>query len=52
MGRELRSTFVTAGLPEPFLRMEAVLGGGEHNALLLEQLSLLIETLLPSIIRC
>ncbi|BEP16642.1 hypothetical protein acdb102_49530 [Acidothermaceae bacterium B102] len=51
MGRRLRATFVEAGLPEPTLRMEAVIGGGDNSVMPLEQVAGLVQTLLPSIER-
>ena len=51
MGLRLRATFVEAGLPEPTLRLEAVIGGGDNSALPLEQVACLVQTLLPAMER-
>jgi SAM-dependent methyltransferase len=51
MGLRLRSAFVAAGLPEPSLRMEALLGGGSQAHALIQQLVGLVRTLSPAIER-
>lgn len=51
MGRRLRAAFVEAGLPEPTLRLEAVIGGGDKSVMPLEQVAGLVQTLLPSMER-
>lgn len=48
MGLKLRSTFVEAGLPEPTMRAEMVMGGGARSGPLLEHVAALTETLLPA----
>jgi SAM-dependent methyltransferase len=45
MGLKLFSTFVSAGLPPPLMRLEAVIGGGPNAAAVCEQLLSLVETL-------
>ena len=51
MGLKLHSTFVMAGLPEPQMRMEAVIAGGLQAEPALEQLAGLVETLTPAMQR-
>ncbi len=51
MGLKLRSTFVAAGLPEPELRMEAIMGGGSRSGVLIQQLVDLVRTVSPAIER-
>ena len=51
MGLKLRSTFVAAGLPEPELRMEALMAGGTKAAVLIQQLVDLVRTVSPAIER-
>ena len=51
MGLKLHSTFVSAGLPEPEMRMEAVIAGGTQAETALEQLAGLVETLAPAMQR-
>jgi hypothetical protein len=51
MGIKLHSTFVAAGLPEPSMRLGAVVGGGVHGADYLKLITDLVETLLPAMER-
>ena len=51
MGLKLHSTFVSAGLPEPEMRLEAVIAGGARADIALEQLAGLVETLAPEMQR-
>ena len=51
MGVKLYSTFVAAGLPAPWMRLEAVIGGGANNAELLQLTANLVGTLLPEMER-
>jgi SAM-dependent methyltransferase len=48
MGLKLHTTFVRAGLGEPTLRAETIMGGGAKSALLLEHVAALTATLLPA----
>ena len=50
MGIKLHSTFVTAGLPAPSMRLGAVIGGGAKSADGLELVTDLVETLLPDMV--
>jgi SAM-dependent methyltransferase len=47
MGMKLHATFVAAGLPAPAMRLEAMLGGGEHAAGPLRIVADIARTLLP-----
>lgn len=47
MGMKLHATFVAAGLPAPTMRLEAMLGGGDHAATPLRIVADLARTLLP-----
>lgn len=47
MGMKLHATFVTAGLPAPTMRLEAMLGGGDHARTPLRIVADLARTLLP-----
>jgi len=51
MGRNLYSTFVSAGLPPPSMRLEALIRGAAHNADLLHLFAELMATLLPDMER-
>jgi SAM-dependent methyltransferase len=51
MGRKLRGTMVAAGLAEPALHLQAVIGGGSNSALPLEQVALLVGSLMPTIVQ-
>jgi hypothetical protein len=46
MGIKMHSTFVTAGLPAPSMRLGAVVGGGVNSADCLNLVTDLMETLL------
>jgi SAM-dependent methyltransferase len=48
MGTKLHSTFIAAGLPAPTMRLEALLGGGEHMSGRLQLFADLARTLLPA----
>jgi hypothetical protein len=50
-GMKLYSAFVSAGLPAPTMRLEAVIGGGENSLDCLRLASDLISILLPEILR-
>jgi ubiquinone/menaquinone biosynthesis C-methylase UbiE len=47
MGLKLHATFVAAGLPAPTMRLEAMIGGGDHAAAPLRIIAGLARTLLP-----
>jgi 2-polyprenyl-3-methyl-5-hydroxy-6-metoxy-1,4-benzoquinol methylase len=51
MGTRLHTTFVAAGLPSPTMRLEALIGGGEHARPLIELVASLVATLLPEMER-
>lgn len=51
MGMKLHSTFVAAGLPQPSMRMEALIGGGAHGSDGVQQLVDLVGTLAPTMER-
>jgi ubiquinone/menaquinone biosynthesis C-methylase UbiE len=51
MGLKLYSTFVAAGLPEPTMRMEAVIAAGAQAWPMLEQVAGLVESLVPAMER-
>lgn len=50
-GIKLYSTFVAGGLPPPWMRLEAVVGGGVNTAELLQLTANLVGTLLPEMER-
>jgi hypothetical protein len=52
MGTKLHSTFVSAGLSSPSMRLEALIGGGLKSSALLHLVAGLVATLLPEIERC
>jgi SAM-dependent methyltransferase len=51
MGMKLHSTFVAAGLTQPSMRMEALMGGGTHGSDGVRQLVDLVGTLAPTMER-
>jgi SAM-dependent methyltransferase len=51
MGIKLHAAFVAAGLPPPFVGLEAVIGGTEHNRDGMLLISDLVDTLLPEMER-
>jgi ubiquinone/menaquinone biosynthesis C-methylase UbiE len=51
MGMKLHSAFVSAGLPVPTLRLEAVIGGGTHSLDSVRLAAEVVPVLLPEILR-
>jgi len=51
MGVKLHSAFVGAGLRAPSMRLEALVGGGEHSRALLSLMAEIIATLMPQMER-
>src|SRR5882672_1076691 len=51
MGSKLYATYVAAGLPQPTVRQEALMGGGAKAADLLQRIASLVATLLPEMER-
>jgi hypothetical protein len=51
MGMKLHSAFVSAGLPVPTLRLEAVIGGGRNSLDSVRLAAEVIPVLLPEILR-